>query len=61
MLNARDRTPRAPKSFIVGGPYFIENATRTALDELRLYSRCLSADEIESAYRRLTGAAETAE
>ena len=43
------------ESFIVGGPYFVANKTRTAIDELRLYSRALTADAIAAAYRQQAG------
>ena len=39
------------KSFIVGGPYFAENKTLTAIDELAIYARKLSAHEIDEMYR----------
>jgi hypothetical protein len=38
-------------SFVVGGPYFIENNTQTAIDELYIFNRKLSADEIARSYR----------
>lgn len=37
--------------FSVGGPYFRENASHTAIDELAIYNRKLSDQEIEALYR----------
>lgn len=39
------------ESFTVGGPYFIENKTLTALDELYIFSRRLTGQEILQLYR----------
>ncbi len=37
--------------FRVGGPYFLANQTLTAVDELTIYSRRLSEQEVELRYR----------
>ncbi len=37
--------------FVVGGPYFIENKTRTAIDELYILDRKRSADEVKQTYK----------
>ena len=39
------------RPLIIGGPYFIENKTQTAIDELYIFNRKLSADEIARSYR----------
>ncbi|NCO33653.1 MAG: hypothetical protein AUJ92_08445 [Armatimonadetes bacterium CG2_30_59_28] len=39
------------ESFIVGGPYFVENKTSTAIDELTIYTSKLSAQEVEDIYK----------
>lgn len=39
------------ESFIIGGPYFIENRTSTAIDELAIYNRKLSDQEVDDLYK----------
>lgn len=39
------------ESFVVGGPYFVENQTSTAIDELTIYDRKLSDKEMDDLYR----------
>ena len=39
------------QTFTVGGPYFVENKTLTAIDELYILSRKLSDQEINQAYK----------
>lgn len=41
----------AAKRFIVGGPYFIENKTQTAIDELYILNRKLSVEEVKQAFK----------
>ena len=40
------------ESFVVGGPYFVENKTLTAINELYIYNRKLSAEEIGQMYKK---------
>ena len=37
-----------PKEFRIGGPYFVPNNTRTAIADLKIFSRKLSPQEIEA-------------
>jgi hypothetical protein len=39
-------------SFLIGGPYFAENKTLTAINELYIYNRKLSAEEIGQMYKK---------
>ncbi|MFH0797552.1 MAG: LamG domain-containing protein [Candidatus Omnitrophota bacterium] len=40
-------------SMFIGGTYFVPNDTKTVVDELRIYSRVLSAEEIAAHYEAL--------
>lgn len=44
-------TELGTEHFSIGGPYFAANATFTAIDELRIYRRRLSPEEIKSVYQ----------
>jgi hypothetical protein len=47
----------AAPHFVLGGPYFVANETLTAMDELVIFNRRLSAAEIKALYRAEAAAA----